>query len=95
MGPPERVRGLVAPVRGPAAVGSAAFRLPARGHEPGRPVGDRTRAAPQSLRRLGAAGPHGAGAGGVLAQLVEDGIKLDTEGYRLLVNPTGRFEIGG
>ncbi|MET9467250.1 methionine adenosyltransferase [Streptomyces sp. NPDC006544] len=31
----------------------------------------------------------------VLAQLVEDGIKLETEGYRLLVNPTGRFEIGG
>jgi S-adenosylmethionine synthetase len=31
----------------------------------------------------------------VLGQLVEDGIKLDTEGYRLLVNPTGRFEIGG
>ncbi|KOG55844.1 S-adenosylmethionine synthetase [Streptomyces virginiae] len=31
----------------------------------------------------------------VLAQLVEDGIKLDTDGYRLLVNPTGRFEIGG
>ncbi|WP_327237561.1 methionine adenosyltransferase [Streptomyces sp. NBC_01317] len=31
----------------------------------------------------------------VLNQLVEDGIKLDTEGYRLLVNPTGRFEIGG
>ncbi|GAA3730199.1 methionine adenosyltransferase [Streptomyces tremellae] len=31
----------------------------------------------------------------VLQQLVEDGIKLDTEGYRLLVNPTGRFEIGG
>ncbi|RSS37764.1 methionine adenosyltransferase [Streptomyces sp. WAC07061] len=31
----------------------------------------------------------------VLAQLLEDGIKLDTEGYRLLVNPTGRFEIGG
>ncbi|WP_432072103.1 methionine adenosyltransferase [Streptomyces wuyuanensis] len=30
-----------------------------------------------------------------LAGLVEDGIKLDTEGYRLLVNPTGRFEIGG
>ncbi|CAM5359945.1 S-adenosylmethionine synthase [Streptomyces spiroverticillatus] len=27
----------------------------------------------------------------VLKQLVEDGIKLDTEGYRLLVNPTGRF----
>ncbi|MFJ9801039.1 methionine adenosyltransferase [Streptomyces wuyuanensis] len=31
----------------------------------------------------------------VLAALHEDGIKLDTEGYRLLVNPTGRFEIGG
>ncbi|MCY0937628.1 methionine adenosyltransferase [Streptomyces sp. H34-S4] len=31
----------------------------------------------------------------VLAQLAVDGIKLDTEGYRLLVNPTGRFEIGG
>ncbi|NEC09495.1 methionine adenosyltransferase [Streptomyces sp. SID7909] len=31
----------------------------------------------------------------VLNQLIEDGIKLDTEGYRLLVNPTGRFEIGG
>ncbi|MFJ6405561.1 methionine adenosyltransferase [Streptomyces hydrogenans] len=31
----------------------------------------------------------------VLAALAEDGIKLDTEGYRLLVNPTGRFEIGG
>ncbi|MFF3875078.1 methionine adenosyltransferase [Streptomyces sp. NPDC001978] len=31
----------------------------------------------------------------VLAQLADDGIKLDTEGYRLLVNPTGRFEIGG
>lgn len=31
----------------------------------------------------------------VLKDLVEDGIKLDTEGYRLLVNPTGRFEIGG
>ncbi|MFD3939155.1 methionine adenosyltransferase [Streptomyces sp. NPDC058611] len=31
----------------------------------------------------------------VLNQLVLDGIKLDTEGYRLLVNPTGRFEIGG
>ncbi|SCK44190.1 methionine adenosyltransferase [Streptomyces sp. WMMB 322] len=25
----------------------------------------------------------------------EDGVKLDTSGYRLLVNPTGRFEIGG
>ncbi|WP_093804323.1 methionine adenosyltransferase [Streptomyces sp. Wb2n-11] len=31
----------------------------------------------------------------VLGQLVEDGIKLETEGYRLLVNPTGRFEVGG
>ncbi|MFD3336173.1 methionine adenosyltransferase [Streptomyces sp. NPDC058700] len=31
----------------------------------------------------------------VLGQLAEDGIALDTEGYRLLVNPTGRFEIGG
>ncbi|MEU8620071.1 methionine adenosyltransferase [Streptomyces sp. NPDC048623] len=31
----------------------------------------------------------------VLKQLTEDGIKLDTDGYRLLVNPTGRFEIGG
>ncbi|MFD8863266.1 methionine adenosyltransferase [Streptomyces sp. NPDC059590] len=31
----------------------------------------------------------------VLAGLAEDGIKLDTEDYRLLVNPTGRFEIGG
>ncbi|MFC9261223.1 methionine adenosyltransferase [Streptomyces hydrogenans] len=31
----------------------------------------------------------------VLAALAEDGIKLDTEGYRLLVNPTGRFEVGG
>ncbi|MEU8693137.1 methionine adenosyltransferase [Streptomyces sp. NPDC048665] len=31
----------------------------------------------------------------VLAALAEDGIKLETEGYRLLVNPTGRFEIGG
>ncbi|MFI9581591.1 methionine adenosyltransferase [Streptomyces sp. NPDC052236] len=31
----------------------------------------------------------------VLKQLVEDGIKLNTDGYRLLVNPTGRFEIGG
>ncbi|MGK5639606.1 methionine adenosyltransferase [Streptomyces sp. URMC 126] len=31
----------------------------------------------------------------VLKELVEDGIKLETEGYRLLVNPTGRFEIGG
>ncbi|MFE9121627.1 methionine adenosyltransferase [Streptomyces sp. NPDC007172] len=31
----------------------------------------------------------------VLAALEQDGIKLDTDGYRLLVNPTGRFEIGG
>ncbi|MET9969821.1 methionine adenosyltransferase [Streptomyces sp. NPDC006356] len=31
----------------------------------------------------------------VLGRLDEAGIKLDTEGYRLLVNPTGRFEIGG
>ncbi|MFF7301113.1 methionine adenosyltransferase [Streptomyces sp. NPDC008265] len=31
----------------------------------------------------------------VLARLADDGIKLETEGYRLLVNPTGRFEIGG
>ncbi|MGW1514079.1 methionine adenosyltransferase [Streptomyces sp. NPDC002394] len=31
----------------------------------------------------------------VLAHLAQDGIKLDTDGYRLLVNPTGRFEIGG
>ncbi|MCL2733033.1 MAG: methionine adenosyltransferase, partial [Actinomycetia bacterium] len=31
----------------------------------------------------------------VLGRLADDGIKLDTEGYKLLVNPTGRFEIGG
>ena len=31
----------------------------------------------------------------VLSELGDDGIKLETEGYRLLVNPTGRFEIGG
>ncbi|MET9323004.1 methionine adenosyltransferase [Streptomyces sp. NPDC003038] len=31
----------------------------------------------------------------VLRELATDGIKLETEGYRLLVNPTGRFEIGG
>ncbi|MEU0744721.1 methionine adenosyltransferase [Streptomyces sp. NPDC006134] len=31
----------------------------------------------------------------VLDELAEDGIKLETEGHRLLVNPTGRFEIGG
>ncbi|GGS68425.1 MULTISPECIES: methionine adenosyltransferase [Streptomyces] len=30
-----------------------------------------------------------------LKALLEEGIKLETEGYRLLVNPTGRFEIGG
>ncbi|WP_030268410.1 methionine adenosyltransferase [Streptomyces sp. NRRL B-24484] len=30
-----------------------------------------------------------------LKALAEEGIKLVTEGYRLLVNPTGRFEIGG
>ncbi|MEU6996609.1 methionine adenosyltransferase [Streptomyces sp. NPDC046465] len=31
----------------------------------------------------------------VLARLADDGIKLDTDDYRLFVNPTGRFEIGG
>ncbi|WP_405783686.1 methionine adenosyltransferase [Streptomyces sp. NBC_00859] len=31
----------------------------------------------------------------VLGELADAGIKLDTDGYRLLVNPTGRFEIGG
>ncbi|MFL9653808.1 methionine adenosyltransferase [Streptomyces sp. PB17] len=31
----------------------------------------------------------------VLAQLADDGIKLETDDHRLLVNPTGRFEIGG
>jgi S-adenosylmethionine synthetase len=30
-----------------------------------------------------------------LKALLDEGIKLDTEGYKLLVNPTGRFEIGG
>ena len=30
-----------------------------------------------------------------LQALLDDGIKLETDGYRLLVNPTGRFEIGG
>ncbi|MFJ8441231.1 methionine adenosyltransferase [Kitasatospora griseola] len=30
-----------------------------------------------------------------LKALADQGIKLTTEGYRLLVNPTGRFEIGG
>ncbi|MEG3627041.1 methionine adenosyltransferase [Streptomyces poriticola] len=31
----------------------------------------------------------------VLDELAHEGIKLETEGYRLLVNPTGRFEVGG
>ncbi|QMU71560.1 methionine adenosyltransferase [Streptacidiphilus sp. P02-A3a] len=31
----------------------------------------------------------------VLAELAYEGLKLETDGYRLLVNPTGRFEIGG
>ncbi|WP_189172757.1 methionine adenosyltransferase [Streptomyces lasiicapitis] len=31
----------------------------------------------------------------VLEELREEGTELGTEGYRLLVNPTGRFEIGG
>jgi S-adenosylmethionine synthetase len=30
-----------------------------------------------------------------LKALLDDGIKLDAENYHLLVNPTGRFEIGG
>jgi S-adenosylmethionine synthetase len=30
-----------------------------------------------------------------LKALLDEGIKLDTDSYRLLVNPTGRFEIGG
>jgi S-adenosylmethionine synthetase len=30
-----------------------------------------------------------------LKALQDEGIKLDTENHRLLVNPTGRFEIGG
>jgi S-adenosylmethionine synthetase len=30
-----------------------------------------------------------------LKRLADDGIALVTDGYRLLVNPTGRFEIGG
>jgi S-adenosylmethionine synthetase len=30
-----------------------------------------------------------------LKLLTDEGIKLDTGGYRLLVNPTGRFEVGG
>ncbi|MFD7405463.1 methionine adenosyltransferase [Streptomyces sp. NPDC059866] len=31
----------------------------------------------------------------VMSQLADQGIKLETDSYRLLVNPTGRFEIGG
>ncbi|OIJ97046.1 methionine adenosyltransferase [Streptomyces monashensis] len=31
----------------------------------------------------------------VLDELAEDGIKVGSDGHRLLVNPTGRFEIGG
>ena len=31
----------------------------------------------------------------VLGELAQAGLRIDTEGYRLLVNPTGRFEIGG
>ncbi|MFJ4713596.1 methionine adenosyltransferase [Streptomyces sp. NPDC088785] len=31
----------------------------------------------------------------VLAQLADDGIKLESDDFRLLVNPTGRFEVGG
>ncbi|MEV6741492.1 methionine adenosyltransferase [Streptomyces sp. NPDC051104] len=31
----------------------------------------------------------------VLDELAQEGLKLETEDYRLLVNPTGRFEIGG
>ncbi|MEV7618212.1 methionine adenosyltransferase, partial [Streptomyces sp. NPDC089799] len=31
----------------------------------------------------------------VLKELAEQGLGLETDGYRLLVNPTGRFEIGG
>jgi S-adenosylmethionine synthetase len=31
----------------------------------------------------------------VLAEFGGKGLKIDTDGYRLLVNPTGRFEIGG
>ncbi|MFC4588511.1 methionine adenosyltransferase [Sphaerisporangium corydalis] len=30
-----------------------------------------------------------------VVDVILDGLQLDTEGYRLLVNPTGRFEIGG
>jgi S-adenosylmethionine synthetase len=31
----------------------------------------------------------------VLAELAEEGTELDTSAYRSLINPTGRFEIGG
>ncbi|WP_329621983.1 methionine adenosyltransferase [Streptomyces sp. NBC_01255] len=31
----------------------------------------------------------------VLKELVEQGVSLESDGYRLLVNPTGRFEVGG
>nr|WSZ13605.1 methionine adenosyltransferase [Streptomyces canus] len=31
----------------------------------------------------------------VLTAFAEDGVTLDTDGHHLLVNPTGRFEIGG
>ncbi|MFI6694244.1 methionine adenosyltransferase [Streptomyces sp. NPDC050433] len=31
----------------------------------------------------------------VLKALAEQGVSLESDGYRLLVNPTGRFEIGG
>ena len=31
----------------------------------------------------------------VLAQLADEGTELDTTAYRSLINPTGRFEIGG
>jgi S-adenosylmethionine synthetase len=31
----------------------------------------------------------------VLAEFVAQGVELENDGHRLLVNPTGRFEIGG
>ncbi|MGW0826423.1 methionine adenosyltransferase [Streptomyces sp. NPDC002845] len=31
----------------------------------------------------------------ILKELAESGLGLETDGYRLLVNPTGRFEVGG
>ncbi|MFD9045477.1 methionine adenosyltransferase [Streptomyces zaomyceticus] len=31
----------------------------------------------------------------VLKELIEEGVSLESDGYRLLVNPTGRFEVGG